>query len=76
MGKKCISKDILFTLQNKTSHLHMRRLPNAKRKYRGQKEYEKIAKVRIYSDIFAVQTISDSLMVDLSARKMLVLPVR
>lgn len=39
---------IYFTLQNKTSPLHMRRSQNAKKKYRGQREYGKIAKVRTW----------------------------
>lgn len=64
-----LKKNILFTLQNKTSHLHMRRLQNAKRKYRGQKEYGKIAKVRIYSDIFSVQTVADNQFNDWSVSK-------
>lgn len=35
-------------LQNKTSHLHMRRLQNAKKIFSGPRGYEKIAKARIF----------------------------
>lgn len=48
-NEKCIfsvGKVIFLTLQNKTSPLHMTRSQNAKKKYRGQREYGKIAKVR------------------------------
>lgn len=41
-----VGKVIFLTLQNKTSPLHMTRSQNAKKKYRGQREYGKIAKVR------------------------------
>lgn len=47
--EKCVfsvGKVMFLTLQNKTSPLHMTRSQNAKKKYRGQREYGKIAKVR------------------------------
>lgn len=54
----CSKINLISTLQNKTSRLHMRRQPNAKKKYRGQKEYEKIAKVRIFS-VFQINLFTD-----------------
>lgn len=36
-----------LSLQNKTSHQHMIKYQNAKRRSRGQREYERIVKVRL-----------------------------